>query len=595
MSNMVKGLNIPREEVDPITLQILGGSFKMIVQEMESVLYRMSYSSIIRESKDIGAGIVDTLGRQLFQSEDTPMHIGSIGFNVKGILTRWKLKDIHEGDVFIHNHPFYGTSHSPDIHICIPIFYKGKLVGFSCVQAHLLDNGSHIAFMDVDARDIYAETRIYYALKLYDRGKLNDQLWQMIMDNVRTPSMNANDLKAMIASAKHGIKRFTELLDKYGVSTVFSSIEDWMGYSEKMLRNAISKVPDGIYYAEGWLDNDGKHLDKMLKVCTTTTIKGDEITIDLTGSADEVYTAFNASFEGTTITSIDYIIHTLFLDDNIYKQYIPQNDGIRRPVKVIVPKGCIFNPNFPRASLSHFNQANLLADCVMRSLASVMPDRVSAGTSAHIHFINYNGFDYEKKEYWSYIEVNEGSYGGRCGKDAIDSCDVFLANTRNIPIEEIEWHYPLRVERYELNPAKVAPGKWRGGLGIVRETRFLNKGTVICEGDRHKESPKGIFGGSNGTSASMMKITNAGEIINLESKFLGKEFDEGDILKICTPCGGGYGNPMERDPELVLSDVLDDFINIDDAKESYAVAINSETMTVDIEETLRLRLKLKRK
>ena len=169
----------------------------------------------------------------------------------------------------------------------------------------------------------------------------------------------------------------------------------------------------------------------------------------------------------------------------------------------------------------------------MRSIADVMPDRVSAGTSAHIHFVSYNGFNKDKGEYWVYLEVDEGSYGGRCGKDAIDSCDALVANTRNVPIEEIEWHYPLRVERYELNLSKVAPGKWRGGLGIVRETHFLQEGTVTCKGD---------------------------------------------ILQICTPCGGGYGNPFERDPELVLGDVLDGFTDIEDAKESYGAVIDASTM-----------------
>lgn len=589
MTKMIEGLNIPRVEVDPVTMQVLGGSFKMIAQEMGMVLYRMSYSSIIRESEDIGCGIVDITGRQLCESESTPMHVGSIGGNVKGILTRWNLEDIHEGDIFIHNHPYYGTSHSPDLHICLPIFYKGKLISFSCVQAHLLDNGSHTPGMDVFARDIYAETRIFYALKIYEEGKRNDQLWRMILDNVRTPSMNENDLLAMIASAQHGIKRFTELLDKYGVELVYSAIEEWMDYSERMLRSAIEKVPDGEYYAEGYLDDDGVNLDKPLKVCTTVTIEGDEITIDLTGSADEVYTAFNASFEGTTMTSISYIMHALFLDDDVYKQYIPQNDGMRRPVKVIAPKGCIFNPNFPRATFSRFNQANLLADCVMRALSGVMPERVSAGTSAHIHFVSYNGFDPKKGEYWVYLEVDEGSYGGRYGKDAIDSCDALVANTRNVPIEEIEWHYPLRIERYELNPELVAPGKWRGGLGIIRETRFLEGGTVTCEGDRHHEAPKGLFGGADGHSGSLTKNPRTEGAASLPSKLSDEEFGVGDVLQIRTPCGGGYGNPFERDPQLVLSDVLDDFTTVEDAEKSYGVVIDPAEMTIDFAATEELR------
>lgn len=583
-NRFITGTDIPRVEVDPVTLQVLGGAFKMVAQEMGMVLYRMSYSSIIRESEDLGAGIVDTIGRQLCESESTPMHVGSIGGYVRGFLTRLEGK-IDEGDVIIHNHPFYGASHSPDVHIAIPIFYQGKLISYSCVQAHLLDNGSHTAGMDVDAQDVYAETRIYYALKLYEKGKRNDQLWQCILDNVRTPSMNESDIKAMIAACRHGRDRFLELIDKYGLETVLSATEDWMDYSERMLRQEIQKIPDGTYYAEGWLDDDGKHLDKMLKVCTTTTIRDDTITIDLTGSADEVMTAFNVSFEGSTKTAINYIVHALFLDEALHSEYIPQNEGMTRPLTILAPKGCIFNPNFPRATFSRFNQANLLADCVMRSLAPVMPERVSAGTSAHIHFVSYNGFNKDKGEYWVYLEVDEGSYGGRCGKDAMDSVDALVANTRNVPIEEIEWHQPLRVERYELVPEKVAPGKWRGGLGIVRETRFLTDGNVTCEGDRHIEAPAGIFGGSDGHPASMTRNPHSSNPESLHSKLSGEEMKAGDVLQICTPCGGGYGDPFERDPAMVRSDVLDDFTTVEDARDAYGVVIDPGTMTVDLAAT----------
>jgi N-methylhydantoinase B/oxoprolinase/acetone carboxylase alpha subunit len=584
----IEGTDIPRVAVDPVSLQVLGGAFKTVAQEMGMVLYRMSYSSIIRESEDLGAGIVDTIGRQLCESESTPMHVGSIGGYVKGFLTRLQ-GNIDDGDVIVHNHPFYGASHSPDMHIAIPIFYQGKLISYSCVQAHLLDNGSHTSGLDVDARDIYAETRILYGLKLFEKGKRNDQLWQMILDNVRTPTMNENDMQAMIAACQHGSKRFIELIEKYGLETVMSATEEWMDYSERMLRQEIAKIPDGTYYADAWLDHDGKNLAKMLKVCATTTVSGDSLIIDLTGSADEVMTAFNVSFEGSTKTAINYIIHTVFLDEVLRNEYIPQNDGMTRPLTIIAPKGCIFNPNFPRATFSRFNQANLLADCVMRSLAPFLPERVSAGTSAHIHFISYSGFIEQKGEYWVYLEVNEGSYGGRYGKDAMDAVDALVANTRNVPIEEIEWHHPLRVERYELADAKVAPGKWRGGLGIVRETRFLCDGTLTCEGDRHKEAPKGIFGGQDGTAASLTKNPHGDHPISLPSKLAEVEMAEGDVLQVSTPCGGGYGQPFERDPQQVLADVLDDFTTIEDAKSSYGVMIDPWTMTVDKTATEELR------
>lgn len=584
----IKGTDIERVPVDPVTLQVLGGAFKMIAQEMGIVLYRMSYSSIIRESEDLGAGICDTACRQICESENSPMHAGSVGGYIRGILHRLE-GNIHDGDVIIHNHPYYGASHTPDVQISIPIFYQGKHIGYSAINAHLVDVGNAGAGVAIDARDIYAEARIYNALKLYEKGKLNEQLWQMILDNVRTPSMNANDINALIAAAEHGKKRFLELVEKYGLPTVLSASEEWMDYSERMLRREIAKIPDGVYHAEGYLDDDGVNLGEKLKVSTTITVEGDSLIVDLSGSAPEVMTAFNVPFDGSTRPAINTVIHDLFLDDALHSEYIPQNEGLERPVTIIAPKGCIFNPNFPRASSARFNQVNRMADCIVKALAPVMPERVSAGNSANIHYIVYSGFNKEAGEYWVYGEVTEGSYGGRYGKDGIDTIDCLIANTRNVPIEETEWHLPLRVERYELQPVKAAPGKWRGGIGVIRETRFLEDGIVGCEGDRHFDSPHGLFGGKDGRPASLIKNPGSDKEMKMPSKVSADYFQAGDVIQVSSPCSGGYGNPLERDPELVLSDILDGFGRLEDAEADYGVVIDAETMTVNAEATEALR------
>ncbi|WP_059050749.1 hydantoinase B/oxoprolinase family protein [Paenibacillus senegalimassiliensis] len=584
----IQGTDIKRVSVDPVTLQVLGGAFKMIAQEMGIVLYRMSYSSIIRESEDLGAGICDAKGRQICESENSPMHAGSVGGYIQGILQKLE-GNIHDGDVIIHNHPYYGASHTPDVQINIPIFYEGALIGYSAINAHLVDVGNAGAGVAIDARDIYAEARIYNALKLYERGKLNEQLWDMILDNVRTPSMNANDINALIAAAEHGKKRFLELIEKFGLETVFSASEEWMDYSERMLRREIAKVPDGVYHAESYLDDDGVNLGKPLRVSTTITIHGDSLTVDLTGSSDEVMTAFNVPFEGSTRPSINTAIHDLFLDDALHSEYIPQNEGLERPVHIIAPKGSIFNPNFPRASSARFNQVNRMADCIVRALAPVMPERVSAGSSANIHYIVYSGFNEEVGEYWVYGEVTEGSYGGRYGKDGIDTIDCLIANTRNVPIEETEWHLPLRVERYEIAPVEAAKGKWRGGIGVVRQTRFLENGIVGCEGDRHFNSPPGLFGGGDGQPASLVKNPGTDQEEAMPSKVSADYFKAGDVVQVISPSSGGYGNPLERDPQLVLHDVLDDFCYLENAEADYGVVIDPVTKLVDVEATARVR------
>ena len=588
----IKGTDIPRVEIDPVTLQVLGGAFKTLAQEMGLVLYRMSYSSIIRESEDLGAGIVDPLGRQICESESTPMHTGSVPSYVKGFRRRIEQElgaTIEEGDVILHNNPYYGATHSPDVHIAVPIFYKNRLIAFSALQAHLLDIGAHTPGLCIDALDVWAEARLYSGLKIYEKGVKNEQLWRHILDNVRTPSMNESDMEAMVTAAQFGRRRFLELVEEYGLEVILSAAEEWMDYAERMLRAQIAKVPDGKYYVESWLDDDGKNWGKPLKVAVTTTIEGDSVTIDLTGSSPEVPTAYNSPFEGCTRTAANYIVRTVFLDEASHDEYIPQNDGMTRALTLIAPEGSIFNPKFPRACFTRFPQINLMSDCVLRSLIPVMPERLCAGTSAHIHFVSYSGYIPEEKQYWVYLEVNEGSYGGRHGKDGMDAVDALNANTRNVPIEETEWHHPLRVERYELRQDFRAPGKWCGGLGIIRETRYLTDGQFTCEGDRHFEAPQGFFDGAEGKAGAIVKNPGTAEEIAWPSKISGAAVRKGDVIRIVTPSGGGYYSPYERDPQAVLDDVLDGYADIETVRDVFGVAIDRVSMTVDAEQTRKHR------
>ena len=487
-----------RVEVDPITLRVLGGAFHAVAKEMAGVLFRMSYSSIIRESEDLGAGIFDAEGRELCESDTTPLHIGSLPGYIRGFLHRLR-GEIEDGDVIVHNHPYLGASHTPDIAVAVPIFHEGELLGFAAVTAHVLDVGGSFPGINADAFDVYAESKIYNGLRWYRRGKLNEDLDKMIFDNVRTETMNRGDLEAMLAACQLGRERFLRLVQRYGVDVVMSAAYDWMDYSERMLRAEIAKIPDGEYRAPtGWLDDDARNRDVPLRVETLVRVEGDEITIDLTGSNPEVPTGYNVPFEGTLLVAAYFVVRTLLLDEATFTERVPQNDGIFRPVKVVAPKGTIYNPNFPRACFSRFCQVQRVIDNTILALADVIPDKVTAGNSAGIHFCSYSGFNEERGEYWIYLEVNEGSYGGRYGKDAMDSVDNLMVNTRNNPIEELDMRFPMRCDRYELRPAPAAPGKWRGGIGIVRENRFLVDGTFSSEGDRHLDPPRGIFGGANG-------------------------------------------------------------------------------------------------
>ncbi len=288
------------QEVDPITLQVVGGALHSIAEQMGNVLYRMSYSSIIRESQDLGAGLFDTQFQTLCESDSTPMHIGSLPGYLRGIEKSIPLDAWKPGDCVIHNHPYFGASHSPDIAIVMPVFFEGELAGFSANTAHHVDIGAATPGLIIDVPDMYAEGMLMNGLKLYEEGKRNEFLWKYIRDNTRVPGLVMGDLEAQIASAELGVRRFQELLAKYGKAMVLQCCRQLMDYSEAALRRELAKIPDGDYVAEGFMDDDGRTRGVHLPVKVTVRVRGDSVEVDLTGSSPQVPTAFNVPFEGMT-------------------------------------------------------------------------------------------------------------------------------------------------------------------------------------------------------------------------------------------------------------------------------------------------------
>jgi len=574
--------------IDRVTLRVIGGAFNTIAREMAQMLYRMSNSSIIRESEDLGCGLYDALGNEFCESESSPMHIGSLPAYIRGFM-RKLAGQLYEGDIIIHNHPYHGASHSPDLAVVAPMFDGGELIGFAAATAHLIDSGAAAPGLNVDLIDVFAEGTLYDGIKLYERGTRNDAVWSILRDSVRTPDANAADIEAMIAAVRTGAKRFAKLVAKHGLETVMGAAHYWMDYSERRLRAEIARIPDGDYHAESWLDDDGRNWGKPLKVNVTVTKRGDSILIDLTGSADEVETAYNVPFEGSLQVACYYIVRTLLLDEVMTEEFIPQNSGMFRPVSVHAPKGSIFNPNFPRACSSRMAQVQRVLDCVIRALAPVLPERATAGNSAHVMSVSYSGYSAERQQYWVCVEVNEGSYGARRTKDGLDAVDNLMANTRNVPCEEIEMRFPLRVERYELRPDPPGAGEQRGGVGAVREVRFLADGFLSCNGDRTLEAPKGIFGGTDGLPAQIVKNPGGPDEERLPSKSTGRRLKAGDVIRIVGPNAGGYGNPMHRDPQRVATDVADGLISAQTAHDVYGVVLDPVTGTVDQAATARRR------
>ena len=574
--------------VDPITLQVISGALYTIAEEMGHVLYRMSFSSIIRESQDIGAGLFDLDFNTMTESEGSPLHIGSIPGYLRGVAKCLQGGSWNEGDVVIHNHPYFGASHSPDLCIVVPIFWRGNLVAYAANTAHHVDIGAATPGLIIDVPDVFAEGMLFAGIKLYEKGQRNEGLWQFISHNSRTAKQTKDDIDAQIASAQLGARRFQELLDSYGSETIFGASTQLMAYTESLMRARIREIPDGEYFAEGFLDDDGRNRDKRLPIKVCVRVTGDSVEVDLTGSADQVPTAFNVPFEGSTKPACYCAFRAMLTDTALMDVKMPPNEGSFRPIKVTAPLGSIFNPIYPAAAEARFTQCNRMIDLIIRALSPVLPQRTTAGNSATLSFAAYSGLKKEG-DYWVFLEVNEGAYGGRPGSDGPDSIDNLMANTRNNPIEDLGMHLPMICDRYELrDDVMPGAGQFRGGIGVVKTQRMLTDGFITHESERHHDIPWGAFGGTEGVVGKVEIFDAEGHIESTYAKFSNLAVSAGGGMSYYAPCGGGYGDPLDRPAENVAEDVLDEFCNTERAREIYGVVIDAN-LNVDGPATQKLR------
>ena len=566
--------------IDPVTASVIQGALQNVAIEMGHKLMRMSYSSIIRESEDFGAALVDANGNQLAEStQSTPLQSGPIPGYVRGIQRQFAERGerIEPGDVIMHNDPYHGASHGPDVAFVVPVFVDDALVGFSATAAHHLDIGALTpgSCGIVDAVDVYAEGLQFKSIKVYEQGRKVAPVWHILRANIRASDLVVGDMEAQIAAARIGAERFSEIIERYGLDAVQAASEALMDYSERLMRRKIAELADGTYSATTYIDgfeNDTDEKVRELPIKVTLTVSGDELTVDLTGTADQLDNKpINMPFEGTVDIAIWLTIRSVLLDSATYGT-IPQNSGLTRPIKIVAPLGCMANPRFPAPVIARFCPGNQLADTVMKALSQVVPEQVSAGIG-NLRVIAFSGF--REDSHWVHMEIFEGSYGGRNGMDGMDAIDTLYANTRNNPIEDIESHLPLRVSRYELREDACGAGEFRGGLGSIREFQFIDEGGVSIEGEGHLFAPWGLNSGGVGHTASLDIAHPDGKHESMPSKLPYFSTVDGDKIIAVGPSGGGYGDPHARDPARVLDDVLDGIISVDTARRDYGVVIDA--------------------
>jgi N-methylhydantoinase B len=583
--------------IDSITASVVQGALENIAVEMGYKLMRMSYSSIIRESEDFGAALVDATGRGLAESaQSTPLQSGPIPGYIRGMLRALAARGdmVRPGDVIMHNDAYGGASHGPDVGFAVPVFHDGSLVAFAATTAHHLDIGalSPGSCGIVDAIDAYAEGLQFKAIKVYDRGVRNDMVWQLLRDNIRVSDLVVGDMEAQIAAARIGAERLAALIERYGYDVFRAACEAVMDYAERLMRQAIAALPDGDYRAETTIDGFVDSSDpakRHLPIVATVRVAGDEIEVDLTGTADQIPDRpINMPFEGTVDVAVWLTVRSVLLDTAVCG-HIPVNDGLLRPIRITAPKGSLANPVFPAPTIARFCTGNAVADTVMKALAQALPGQVSAGIG-NLKVIAFSGMRPGENggDHWVHMEIFEGSYGGRSGLDGMDAVDTLYANTRNNPIEDIESHLPLRVTRYELREDACGAGEWRGGLGSVREFEYLAPGGASVEGEGHVFAPWPLAGGKSGQPAELRLVDRGGIARDLPSKVPHMQIRAGEKFVCLGPAGGGYGDPLARDPARVCDDVADGFVSAEAARSDYGVVLFAPGI-VDDAATARLR------
>jgi N-methylhydantoinase B len=516
-------------------------------------LIRSSYSNIVREAQDASAALFDADGNVVAQAELIPMHLGSMSEIFQACVRQCPIAKLEPGDFYINNDPYGGGQHLQDVFIFTPIFADGRIIAFAGTVAHHLDLGGGNPGMTPDAVDVHAEGIIIPPSRYtYERDWNGGPLERLVAANVRVPSQTIGDFYAQFAANAIGTARMQELAARYGTATVLAAMSKLMNYSERRFQAALRAIPDGTYYGEDAVDDDGLD-DRPLVVKAAVTISGDRIVVDYTGTCGQVRRNLNCPWASTVSATLAAIKSALTSPD------IPFNEGFKRPIAVTAPKGTLVNPNYPAPVRARLLPAYRCFNAVLKALAQVVPEQVIAGgnDSTHALAISHLG----PKGYRVYLEIYGGGFGGGPRHDGCDGVDSPLSNCTNTPVEATDMDFEhFRVIGYGLLPDTGGAGKHRGGLGLFRRFLILKDGTNFATyTDRVRLAPYGLFGGADG-SRTRIEIERDGRVIQLKSKDR-VDLKAGDILTLYSSGGGGYGPPGERDPRLIADDVTQGYVS----------------------------------
>jgi N-methylhydantoinase B len=519
--------------MDPVSLEVLKNAFTFIPEEMGQALRRTAYSPNIKERMDASCAVFDAQGSMVAQAEHIPVHLGSMPLAIETI--RGALRDpVEEGDQLILNDPYRGGSHLNDITVIKPVFWDGEIVGYVANKAHHADVGGVApGSMPSGSRVIYEEGILIAPQKLYTQGRMSPVIEERVRNGMRDPRERLGDLRAQMAANNTGERRFLQYLQKYGLETFREFCDEVMAYSERRVRAALARMPEGVYYGEDWLDDDGV-FDHPLTIRVKVTLDRGSMKVDFTGTHEMSEGNLNAPY-AVTLSSVYYVFRC------VTDPEAPPNEGCYRPVSVSAPLGSLLNPVKPAAvAAGNVETSQRIVDVLFLALKDALPDVVPAQSQGTMNNLLVGGrMDGREFAYYETIGGGEGALPYRHGMSGVHT---HMTNTMNTPVEALEMAYPLRVEEYRLREGSGGQGRFCGGLGIRKAIRFLgDSGTLSIISDRRKFPPRGISGGEDALPGRNVLVRGDREIPLPSKVTMGIRRD--DLIVIESPGGGGWGTP----------------------------------------------------
>jgi N-methylhydantoinase B len=573
---------------DPIEFELFKNAIFGIADEMALTVFRTTYSGVLKDNMDYSTAMFDGAGVLVAQGLTLPGHLGSMPTAMASVLSTFA-GDIHPGDVFIFNDPFRGGMHLPDVFVFKPIFRPGEqgdaLIAWACAVCHHTDVGGRVPGSNAsDSTEIYQEGLRIPPLKLYERGQRNETLFALIETNVRVPVKVFGDLRAQLAACHIAETALIDLAARYGNDKLQEYMTELVDYAERMTRAALRELPDGVYDFLDHIDDDGIDVGVPIPLKVTLTKIGDTIKADWTGTAKQVKGAINNTLSYTKSASYCGI-------RSILPQNIPTNEGVFRAITVEAPLGTIANMELPGACAARGLTGFRMVDCMFGALAKMLPDQVFAASDGGNTGVSIGGYHADRSPF-IYVDFTCCAWGGRPDADGLDGNSNIYANMASQPIEVTETEQPLQITAYEFIQDAMGPGKFRGGAPFRREYKLLAEEAILqVRSDRRDFRPYGLYGGGPG-KPSMNYLNPNKNAAPLPSK-LTMNMKKGDLFRHEVAGAGGWGDPLDRDPTLVLKDVRNEFVSLYAARDDYGVVITGSPLAVHEVATQALRDELR--